>query len=268
MRLLFGSLGRLLAAIFLNLPRGLPIYIRGIYRLAVGRSGGLHAGKVYPAAFGAGFCAVVAGAVLVCVEVGLSDRLAIPIRQFCLAMMAVHLISGAIEGVITAVILALLYKFRPQLVGGGDGGGWWSGWQVSIRATTVMILSVALLVGAVVSWLVSPYPDGLEWAVYGQQSGLAEPVKPAGQMVKDVDDFQARYALMPDYQKRSGGLGDLRSQEQSEQQAASWPVVGPWRSVAGLSGTLVTLALIYVIARILRRPMGIREPTSDASSVH
>ena len=246
-----------------------PAYLGyGVYRLAVGRSGELHAGKVYPAAFGAGFCAVVAGAVLVCVEVGVSDRLAIPMRHFSLAMVTVHLISGTIEGVMTAVILALLYKFRPDLSGRQDGGDWSGGWQLSIRAMMVTILSVALLTGAVVSWLASPYADGLEWAVYEKQYGVAEPVKLPGQMVQNVDDFQTRYALMPDYEKPTGASGDRSSGQELDQQEGAWSQVGAWRSIAGISGTLVTLALIYLVGRVLGRPRSIKEPISDASSVH
>ncbi len=81
------------------------------------------------------------------------------------------------------------------------------------------------------------------------------------QAVASVDAWQGRWALMSDYTRSPVPLGAEPTEEPEEQPAragslagqADWPGVDGWGSLAGVLGTLVTLAVIYVAALMIRK---------------
>ncbi|GAH63986.1 unnamed protein product, partial [marine sediment metagenome] len=60
-----------------------------------------------------------------------------------------------------------------------------------------------------------------------------------------VDDFQTRYAPLPDYSRRSSAIG-----ETGEAQA---DISAGWTSFAGVVGSVVTMGAIWLTAWILRK---------------
>jgi len=60
-----------------------------------------------------------------------------------------------------------------------------------------------------------------------------------------VDDFQSKYSLMPDYSARASKLGDVADQEAD--------LGAGWTSFAGIVGSAVTMAVIWLTAWMLRR---------------
>ncbi len=90
-------------------------------------------------------------------------------------------------------------------------------------------------------------PDGLEWsyAERPDQPDFEAAVSNDSAAIAAVDDFQARYAPLPDYSRRSSAIG-----ETGEAQA---DISAGWTSFAGVVGSAVTMAVIWLTAWILRK---------------
>jgi cobalt/nickel transport system permease protein len=234
----------------------LPAYVGyGLWRVMIGRPAKLTVGRLIPAVWSAAFVAVALGAAAVCVEVAWSDRLTIPIGKFSMVMVGVHLISGAIEGTITCVVLVALYRLYPNFAPKELN---WHGPRLERGRALAAIAIVALVVAGAVSWFASPYADGLEFAVYEKTyENTPERVKTDNTVAGKVDELQAQYALLPDYGKRSAPLGDPPQKNNETEKAGavdnSWPNVSVWTSVSGLFGLGLTMIVIQLLARAIRR---------------
>jgi len=199
----------------------------GVYRLILGRKGAVGAGRQYAATFAAALAGVTAGAALVPVQAHISGVLEVPLRSFLAVMVGVHLVIGAIEGVITFAVIAFVRHVRPAAMGLGATA---TPERLSRKALIISLLVTAALLGGVVSWFACGDPDGLEWSYQEHSYGDAEAaVRNDSSAIAGVEAWQERWAPMPDY----GPAG--------------------WTSVAGLVGTVLTLLLVYAAARLLRR---------------
>jgi cobalt/nickel transport system permease protein len=224
-----------------------------IYRLLLGPVGSARPARQYLAAWGACTVGVAGGAALVPLEAYLSGVLRIDVREFLQVMIGVHLLIGLVEGAITFAVLAYLRKVRPAALGLAEP----QGQTVRPRGKFMLasLMATALLLAGVASWFASTHPDGLEWTY---QDHFKSPDRPAMEnpspLVAAVDRWQAKWSPMSDYTKRSAPLGQEATAEEgpSEGQAA-WPNVSGWGSLAGVLGTLLTLAVLYLVAKKLRR---------------
>jgi cobalt/nickel transport system permease protein len=117
----------------------------------------------------------------------------------------------------------------------------------------VSIVGTAVLVAGVVGWFASTHPDGLEWTYQDHftRDGRAS-VDNSSALVAAVDDFQTKWSPMSDYTRRAAPLGQPPAEAQ-EEPAARWPNVSAWGSLAGVLGTAVTLGLLVLAGRALRR---------------
>lgn len=150
----------------------------------------------------ASIVALFFGAVAVTLETTLSGVTMLPMRQFLVYMVAIHLAVGLGEGVATAAILAVVKRYRPDLI-------------VELKPesrkhhNTSRVLAIfataALLLGASFSWIASSRPDGLEWSIekvsYGQE--LTSPDTPYHATAERVIE---QTALMPDYNTSMAGI--------------------------------------------------------------
>ena len=126
----------------------------------------------------------------------------LPMRQFLVYMVAIHLAVGIGEGVATAAILAVVKRYRPDLI-------------VDLKSenrqhhNTSRILAIfaiaALLMGASFSWIASSRPDGLEWSIERVSDGqeLTTPDTPYHATAERVIE---QTALMPDYNTSMAGI--------------------------------------------------------------
>jgi cobalt/nickel transport system permease protein len=195
-------------------------------------------GRAYVAVFTAGIVAITTGAALVPVQSYLSGVVAVPLPQFLLAMIGLHLLIALVEVFITVTVIGYLGTVRPELVPArlvltGVGG------RMSLRAAVGSVLVVALLLGGVVSLFASEWPDALE-SLTASETSAKTPlvVENPDATVQKVTHWQERTALLPDYQ---------------------------WTSISGLIGTLLTLVVVWLIGRSLRR--GRDSADSAAASV-
>ena len=186
---------------------------------------------------------VEAGAVLVPIEASLSGVLLVPVKTFMLTMLGVHLLVGIIEGIITIAVLEYLRQVRPGLFIDPLPGKTRLGTKTLIATFAV----AAVIIGSGLSLFASGLPDGLEWS-YAQrpeQPDFRPMVENHDAKVAAVDDFQTKYTPLPDYSVRTSRLGSVARQKTDNAAA--------WTSFAAVVGSALTMALIWLIAGIVRK---------------
>lgn len=134
------------------------------------------------------------GALSVVIETELSGITALPWNLFIAAMQPIHLAIGAVEGIVTGLVLSFIYEARPELI--------WQGHTDKKAKTSKKkllagfgILSVA--VAGLLSLLASAFPDGLEWSIL-QLTGSTE-LSSKGGVYAMSSRIQKLTALLPDY---------------------------------------------------------------------
>lgn len=168
------------------------------------------------------------GAFSVCVETLLSGITELPFGVFAATMQPIHLAIGAVEGVITAVVLSFLYDARPELLWGVSGRG---EAKLSFGRTLGVLAAAAAVIGGVLSLFASAFPDGLEWSME-KVAGTAELEAGAG-IYETAARVQEATAVLPDYAFKG-----------SESAAGT--------TVSGLAGALIVVLLCVACCYLLR----------------
>ena len=214
---------------------------------------GLGRGGMYTGSIVACVVAMEAGALLVPIEAAVSGVLLVPFTTFLYTMLGVHLLVGLIEGVVTAFVLEYLRDVRPQILTGGLAGEG----RMSARAVYVTLLISALILGAGLSLIASSNPDGLEWSYKERpdQPQFTTIVSNDSQLVAAADRLHDGLSPMPDYSIRTSP----HAGESLGEDAIRGPWTG-WTSFAGVFGSLLTMAAVWGIARMLRHKPASRVP--------
>lgn len=173
-----------------------------IYRpLAKGNSS---RGRIVAASLAASVASLELGAAAVVVETSLSSVSVLPMGDFLMFMLPIHLAIGIGEGLATAAVIDTLHRYDPSLLIDSQPANRSDkrGYRRAIIATAV----AALVVAASFSWLASSKPDGLEWSV--ERVGGNTDIEPVGDatIYEAVADVQSATALMPDYDTSLAGV--------------------------------------------------------------
>ena len=144
------------------------------------------------------------GALSVVLETTLSGITELPFGAFVALMQPIHLAIGLIEGLITSAVLVFVFESRPELlrdVNAEPGAA-----KRSLKATIAVLAAAAVVVGGGLSLLASSNPDGLEWALFGNEEAQVE------NMALDEENFgksdaahdkagaiQEKTSFLPDY---------------------------------------------------------------------
>ena len=107
------------------------------------------------------------GAFSVVLETTLSGITELPFGAFLALMQPIHLAIGLIEGVVTAAVLVFVYESRPELLRDMDAST--ATTRRSLKSTLIILAVVAVVVGGGLSLVASSNPDGLEWALFGNE---------------------------------------------------------------------------------------------------
>ena len=146
------------------------------------------------------------GAFSVVLETTASGITELPFSAFVALMQPIHLAIGLVEGLITAAVLNFVYSSRPELICDVSVEEGYSK-KGSLRTTVLVLAIVAAVVGGGLSLAASSNPDGLEWALFGnEEEGYAQ------NMGLDEEDFgissaaaekagaiQEKTSFLPDY---------------------------------------------------------------------
>jgi cobalt/nickel transport system permease protein len=181
--------------------------------------------RLYLGSVLAALASILAGALLVPLEVAASGICRVPLAVFLGTLAGIHVLIGSVEGVLTFAVLAALARMRPGLLPGApaatDG--------LSVRAVAASVALAALLVAGFLSLAASGAPDGLESTLERTKAvDTASPNPAAGA----ADRAGKAVALLPDYSGPGG----------------AWY----WTSVAGALGVLLVLGMGAAATRGLR----------------
>ncbi|MBQ7372908.1 MAG: energy-coupling factor ABC transporter permease [Blautia sp.] len=147
------------------------------------------------------------GAFSVVLETSLSGITELPFGAFLTLMQPIHLAIGLIEGVITAAVLVFVYESRPELICETDTSDSEIKAKRSLTGTILVLAIASVIVGGGISHLASSNPDGLEWALFGNEEagysanmGLDEDEFGLSGSVSDTAaSIQEKTSFLPDY---------------------------------------------------------------------
>ncbi|MBP3900666.1 MAG: energy-coupling factor ABC transporter permease [Blautia sp.] len=154
-------------------------------------------------------CAVTLqlGAFSVVLETSLSGITDLPFAAFAGLMQPIHLAIGLVEGAVTAAVLSFVFESRPELLMDVPEAEKGLSAKRSLRSTVVILAATALVIGGGLSLLASGNPDGLEWALFGnEEQGYAanmgldeEKFGIESDAAKTAESIQEGSSFLPDY---------------------------------------------------------------------
>ena len=216
-----------------------------IYRIIAGKSPSKF--RLFSGAIAASVIGLQLGAVAVVIETWASGISALPLGNFMILMLSIHLAIGFIEGVITASVLSIIRELRPELVLRPLPLEVTQQYPSRISRRTVLILlcTASLVIGGVFSWFASENPDGLEWAAE-KTPAISESSSSKGTIHSTSDKIQQKISILPDYgfKKESGA---------TEESSSSWGSVNAGTTVAGVTGAGITLILAAFLGFAMKR---------------
>jgi cobalt/nickel transport system permease protein len=190
-----------------------------------------------------GIVALQLGAFSVVLETLLSGRSELPFTTFILLMQPIHLAIGIVEGFVTAGVINYVRAARPELLESVVESRPLSP-GIKIKKVVLTLVIISVIVGGIVSWFASSYPDGLEWSiekVYGkpelpnQESGIAAVLKTIQEKVAFLPDYTFKEKEAPEEQESPGG------------EASAWPNVEAGTSFSGILGSIMVFGLIFLV---------------------
>jgi len=214
-----------LGANLVNMALVGPYVAYGVFRALVPQGSTPGRARLYGVSFASALVAIVAGATLVPVEVALSGVSRVPFTAFLGTMVGVHVLIGAVEGVVTFALLESLARIRAEFVPGVGAGG-----SFPVKTALASVVAAAVLVGAFLSLAASGSPDGLEWTV--DEKAVLDQDRP-NPAAETADDVGGKIALLPDYTRPGEG----------------WY----WTTLSGVLGAMLVLGVAFAAGRALRR---------------
>jgi len=135
------------------------------------------------------------GALSVALETYVSGITELSFGQFLTMMQPIHLVIGAVEGLITAAVVIFVSNTRPELLHRGTAEN-----KVGFKQIIVILSAVVLLIGGGLSLVASNNPDGLEWSIQ-KVTGSTEiaPDTRNSDAVDGAAGIQEKTAILPNY---------------------------------------------------------------------
>lgn len=192
---------------------------------------GLTSKRIFTAAMISSVIGLQLGSLSVVLQTLLSGKTEVPFVKFILPMQAIHLAIGVGEGLITAAVVAFIWKARPEILERSAKGEAFG--NITMKKVLTALLIGVIVVGGALSWFASSNPDGLEWSME-KAAGTAE-LEASGDIHKKAAEIQGKTAFLPDY--------GFKATESEEEADGAWPAVNAGTSVSGIVGGVLTLAL-------------------------
>ena len=213
-----------------------------IYKKVVGERS--TQGRILMGAMAAAILSLQMGAFGVVMETLFSGISELPFLTFLLMMQPIHLAIGIVEGLVTATVVAFVWKARPEILEMAPPLA--SAPSRSFKPVILGLVALVVFTGGFLSWFASTHPDGLEWAIKGV-TGKEEIQAPQSGAHGVLAALQEKLAFLPDYDfRKPEGEPEAKKEE-------SWPDVNPGRSLAGVLGAAITLLLVGAIGFGLKK---------------
>ncbi len=204
-------------------------------------------GRILLGAMAAAILSLQMGACGVVLETWFSGISALPFATFLLLMQPIHLAIGVVEGLVTATVVAFVWKARPEILEMAPRLA--SSPSPSFKPVILSLVALAVLTGGSLSWFASTHPDGLEWAIQ-RVTGKGEVQAPQAGTHGVLAALQEKLAFLPEYDfKKPAAEPEAKKEE-------SWPDVNSGRSLAGVLGGAITLLLVGAIGFGLKKYAG------------
>jgi cobalt/nickel transport system permease protein len=159
-------------------------------------------------------------------------------------MQPIHLAIGLVEGLATAAVVAFVWQARPAIFNAATAPA--PAGSPFPRKLLIGLLAATVVTGGILSWFASTNPDGLEWSIF-KAAGTEELAAPQQGVHAAMEKIQQKTALLPDYGLRPEATGS------SAQDSRTATVVDAGKSMSGLVGGLLTLAIAGMIGWVLKR---------------
>ncbi len=218
-----------------------------IYKPLVNKKSGIS--PIVPAAVISAIISLQLGAFAVVMETVASGISELPFHTFVSLMQPIHFAIGLVEGLVTATVIAFVYKARPDIFRMPLSPGTFSNYHV--RNIVLVFLVAAVLTGGVLSWFASKEPDGLEWSI-SKVTGKDELNGPEQGIYASLSKLQEKISILPDYTFRKTDetvinpatfTSKLTNEEKNR--------LG--KSTSGIVGGTMTLALSMLVGFVLRK---------------
>ena len=164
---------------------------------------GASPGRIIAASVLASVAGLELGALAVTIETEASGITALPMGQFLLFMLPIHLFIGIGEGLATAAVICVVQRYKPELLYGirrASAPG-----RRRLGKALAAIALAALLIGGSFSWIASSDPDGLEWSI-AKTAGRAELEPASDGLHRRAAAIQEKTAVIPDYNTTFAGI--------------------------------------------------------------
>lgn len=160
-------------------------------------------GRILAASMIASVVGLELGALAVTIETEASGITALPMGQFLLFMLPIHLFIGVGEGLATAAVIYVVQKYKPELLYGVRRER--TPEKRKFGKALAAISLAALLIAGSFSWLASSDPDGLEWSIE-KTAGQADLDTASDGLHRRAAAIQEKTAVMPDYNTTFAGI--------------------------------------------------------------
>jgi cobalt/nickel transport system permease protein len=206
-------------------------------------TGAASSARIVTASLAAAIVAMLLGSLGVVLETVASGITSLSFTTFALLMLPIHFAIGVGEGLATAAVLLFIRRSRPDLLQRS---------VASLRPTAPLrTLFVSLALAAVftagfLSWFASTQPDGLEWSIERAADPAGATAAERG-LHRWLAQLQQSVSFLPDY-----GFPSAVDPTAAKAEPA-WPHVSAGTSAAGIFGGVVTLGLVWVVTRLIKR---------------
>jgi len=205
--------------------------------------------RAWLAAMVAGIIGLQLGAFGVVLETKMSGISELPFKTFVLIMQPIHLAIGIVEGLTTAAVVAFIARARPEALAIGTVSETLPQGR-SLRPVLIGLLVAAAFLGGAASWFASTHPDGLEWSIT-KITGKEEFVGANDGLHEEMTAVQAKTAFLPDYEFKAVPEKNT-SAKSAAPPPAPWPAIKTGKSLSGIVGGILTLALAILIGFALK----------------
>jgi cobalt/nickel transport system permease protein len=202
-------------------------------------------GKIITGSLLAAITGLQLGAFSVVLETMSSGVSDLPFKSFILLMQPIHLAIGIAEGIVTAAVVIFVWKAKPEVMSQGAG----LKIQTPIKGLVIAIGIATILTAGILAWFASSSPDGLEWAMF-HTLGKEELQPPQDKIHETLASLQGKTAILPDYDFRKNPAS---TESETKEVSASCPAIMAGKSFAGIIGSILTLAIVFIIGAFLRR---------------